>query len=244
VGQKVHPYSFRLGYIKTWRSRWFAKQKNFADLLYEDYNIRRNIKKQYAAAAISSVEIERASDRLRVIIHSARPGIIIGRRGADIDRLRDDLAGMTKKDVFIDIKEIKDPQRDAQLIAENVAFQLEKRVAFRRAMKKGVQSAMQHGVEGIKIRCSGRLGGQELARSEVYKEGKVPLQTLRADIDYGFTEALTTYGLIGIKVWVCKGEILPEKNTRLNKQQDKQEKQDKQDKPAKGADPQQAERNK
>ena len=206
MGQKVHPYSFRLGFIKTWKSRWFAKQKDYADLLLEDFKIRKFIKKQYASAAVSYTEIERASDSVRVIIHSARPGIIIGRRGADIDRLRDDLSSLTNKDIFIDIKEIKDPQIEAQLIAENIAFQLEKRVAFRRAMKKAVQMAMQHGAEGIKIRCSGRLGGHEIARSEVYKEGKVPLQTLRADIDYGQVTAICSYGTIGIKVWIYKGE--------------------------------------
>lgn len=221
MGQKVHPYGFRLGYIKNWKSRWFAKAKNFADLLHEDIKIREHIKKQYYTAAISSIEIERASDRIRIAINSARPGIIIGRRGQDIDRLREDLSKLTNKDVYIDIKEVKNPQIDAQLIAENIAFQMEKRVGFRRTMKKGVQLAMDHGAEGVKIRCSGRLDGIELARSEVYKEGKVPLQTLRADIDYGFAEALTTYGLIGIKVWVCKGEILPEKNKdkeKINKE--------------------------
>ncbi len=211
MGQKVHPYGVRLGHIKTWKSRWFAKSKDFARLLHEDFKIREYVKKQYSSAAISNIEIERASDRARVIIHSARPGIIIGRRGADIDRLRDDLANLTNKDVYIDIKEVKDPQVDAQLISENVAFQIEKRVAFRRTMKKAVQMAMDHGAEGVKIRCSGRLGGIELSRSEVYKEGKIPLQTFRADIDYGFCEAHTTYGLIGIKVWICKGEVLPEK---------------------------------
>ena len=211
MGQKVHPYGVRLGHIKTWKSRWFAKSKDFARLLHEDFKIREYVKKQYSSAAISNIEIERASDRARVIIHSARPGIIIGRRGADIDRLRDDLANLTNKDVYIDIKEVKDPQVDAQLISENVAFQIEKRVAFRRTMKKAVQMAMDHGAEGVKIRCSGRLGGIELSRSEVYKEGKIPLQTFRADIDYGFCEAHTTYGLIGVKVWICKGEVLPEK---------------------------------
>ena len=209
MGQKVHPYAMRLGFIKTWKSRWFSKTKNFADLLHEDIKIRDYVTKQYSTAAISSVDIERASGRVRVIIYSARPGIIIGRKGADIDRLRDSLANLTSKEIFIDIKEIKQPQTDAQLIAQNLAFQIEKRVAFRRAMKRAVQMAMEQGVEGIKIRCSGRLGGLELARSEAYKEGKIPLQTFRADIDYGFTEAHTTYGLIGIKVWVCKGEVLP-----------------------------------
>lgn len=211
MGRKTHPYGLRVGYIKPWKSRWFAKSKNFAELLHEDLKIKDYIKKQYFSAAISNIEIERASNRIRAIIHTARPGIIIGRKGADIDRLRDDLTNVTNKDVFIDIKEVKDPQVNAQLIAENVAFQIEKRVAFRRAMKKAVQMTMDHGAEGVKIRCSGRLGGLELSRSEVYKEGKVPLQTFRADIEYGFCEAHTTYGLIGIKVWVCKGEILPGK---------------------------------
>lgn len=219
MGQKVHPYGLRVGFIKTWKSRWFAKPKNFASLLHEDIKIREYVKKQFSQAAISYIEIERASGRVRIIIHAARPGMIIGRKGQDIDRLRDELSAFTKKDIFIDIKEIKDPQVDAQLVAENIAFQIEKRVAFRRAMKKAVQMAMEHGAEGIKVRCSGRLGGLELARSEVYKQGKVPLQTLRADIDYGFTEALTTYGLIGIKVWLCKGEILPEKKKSENRSQ-------------------------
>ncbi|MFH0732080.1 MAG: 30S ribosomal protein S3 [Candidatus Omnitrophota bacterium] len=212
MGQKVHPYSIRVGFIKPWRSRWFAKHKDFSGLLHEDLKIRDYIKKNYSSAAIANVEIERSSGRVRVMIYSARPGIIIGRKGADIDRLKDDLTNLTKKEVFIDIKEVKDPQVNAQLIAENIAFQIEKRVAFRRAMKRAVRMAMDHGVEGIKIRCSGRLGGLELARSEAYKEGRVPLQTFRADIDYGFIEAHTQYGLIGIKVWVCNGDVLPEKD--------------------------------
>lgn len=222
MGQKVHPYSVRVGFIKPWKSRWFAKSKDFAKLLHEDLKIKEYIKKQYYSAAIGNIEIERASDRVRVIIHSARPGIIIGRRGADIDRLRDDLGNITSKDVYIDIKEIKTPQTDAQLIAENVAFQIEKRVAFRRAMKKAIQMAMSNGAEGVKIRCSGRLGGIELSRSEVYKEGRVPLQTFRADIEYGFCEAHTTYGLIGVKAWICKGEILP--GAKKEKPQEKPEK--------------------
>jgi len=211
LGRKTHPYGLRVGYIKPWKSRWFSKSKNFAEFLHEDLKIKDYIKKQYFSAAISNIEIERASNRIRAIIHTARPGIIIGRKGADIDRLRDDLTNVTNKDVFIDIKEVKDPQVNAQLIAENVAFQIEKRVAFRRVMKKAVQMTMNHGAEGVKIRCSGRLGGLELSRSEVYKEGKVPLQTFRADIEYGFCEAHTAYGLIGVKVWVCRGEILPGK---------------------------------
>lgn len=211
MGQKVNPEILRIGIIKTWGSRWFAKKKDFADYLLEDVKIRKYIKKALTQAAISKIEIERAGDKVKVTIHTARPGVIIGRKGADIDRLRDELHSMTKKEVFIDIKEIKNPAIESQLIAENIAFQLEKRIAFRRAMKRAVQQAMSSGAEGIKTRCSGRLGGAEISRQETYKEGKVPLHTLRADIDYGFTEALTTYGLIGVKCWVYKGEILPVK---------------------------------
>lgn len=209
MGHKVHPLSMRLGYIKTWRSRWFArKKKDFADNLHEDIEIRKYVKKTFSTAGIATIEIERASNRAKVIIHTARPGIIIGRKGADIDRLRDDLQDRTKKEVYIDIKEVKNPAIEAQLVAENIAFQLEKRIAFRRAMKKAVQQAMTGGALGIKVKCAGRLGGAEMSRTEGYKEGKVPLQTFRADIDYGFTEALTTYGLIGVKAWVYKGDIL------------------------------------
>lgn len=208
MGHKVNPLSLRLGYIKTWRSRWFAKKKNFADFLHEDFAIRKYVKKNFSAAGISTIEIERASNRTKVIIHTARPGIIIGRKGADIDRLRDDLQEKTKKEIYIEIKEVKNPSIEAQLVAENIAFQLEKRIAFRRALKKAVQQAMNSGALGIKVKCSGRLGGAEMSRTEGYKEGKVPLQTFRADIDYGFAEALTTYGLIGVKAWVYKGDIL------------------------------------
>ena len=208
MGHKVHPLSMRLGYIKTWRSRWFARKKDFANNLHEDIEIRKYVKKTFSAAGIATIEIERASNRAKVIIHTARPGIIIGRKGADIDRLRDDLQARTKKEIYIDIKEVKNPAIEAQLVAENIAFQLEKRIAFRRAMKKAVQQAMTGGALGIKVKCAGRLGGAEMSRTEGYKEGKVPLQTFRADIDYGFTEALTTYGLIGVKAWVYKGDIL------------------------------------
>ena len=208
MGQKVHPYSFRLGYIRTWKSRWFADKKSFPVFLREDLKIRKHVKAKLPTAAISSVEVERASDKLRVFIHTARPGIIIGRRGAEIDKLRDELQTMTGKQIFIDIKEIKNPALDAQLVAENIAFQLEKRIPFRRAMKRAVQMAMTQGAGGIKMRCSGRLGGAEIARSEAYKEGKVPLQTIRADVDYGFAEAFTTYGTIGVKVWIYKGDII------------------------------------
>lgn len=201
----------RLGYIKNWKSRWFAKKKDFADYLIEDVDIRKYVKKNFSAAGISAVDIERASNRAKVIIYTARPGIIIGRKGADIDRLRDDLQDKTKKEIYIEIKEVKNPAIEAQLVAENIAFQLEKRIAFRRAMKKAVQQAMNSGALGIKVKCAGRLGGAEMSRTEGYKEGKVPLQTFRADIDYGFTEALTTYGLIGVKSWIYKGDILDKK---------------------------------
>ncbi len=212
MGQKTHPHGFRLGYIRNWDSMWFAKaKKDFGEYIEEDQKIRKYVKKSLSQAAVAKIEIFRASNKIRINIWSARPGIIIGRKGAEIDRLRDEIQAMTGKQAFLDIKEIKNPSINAQLISENIAMQLVKRIPFRRAMKKAVTLAMDQGAQGIKIRCSGRLGGHEIARSEVYKEGKVPLQTLRADIDYGFTEALTTYGLIGIKVWVCKGEILPEK---------------------------------
>lgn len=208
MGQKVHPYSFRLGYIRPWRSRWFAGKKTFPDLLLQDLKIRKYVKEKLSSAAVSNVEIERASDKMRVFIFTARPGIIIGRRGAEIDKLRDELQNMTGKQIFIDIKEIKNPALDAQLVSENIALQLEKRISFRRAMKRSVQMALAQGAGGIKIRCAGRLGGAEIARSEWYREGKIPLQTIRADIDYGFAEAFTTYGTIGVKVWIYKGDII------------------------------------
>ncbi|NQT46004.1 MAG: 30S ribosomal protein S3 [Candidatus Omnitrophica bacterium] len=220
MGQKVHPTSFRLGYIKDWSSRWFATKKDFPKFLKEDIIIRKHLKKSLASAAVALIEVERAGDKVRVSIHSARPGIIIGRRGAEIDRIKEELQDMIGRQVFLDIKEIKNPQVVAQLVAENIAFQLEKRIAFRRAMKKSIQAAMNAGAQGIKISCAGRLGGAEIARTEGYKEGKVPLQTLRADIDYGFTEARTAYGAIGIKVWVYKGDIMP-KAIREAKEKDK-----------------------
>lgn len=212
MGQKVHPVSLRLGYIKSWGSRWFAR-KDYAGLLYEDAKLRKFIKDRLSLAGISKVEIERASNRARINIYTAKPGVIIGRRGQEIDRLRDDLQELTGRDIYIEIKEVRVPQLDAQLIAKNVALQLERRVSFRRAMKKAVQASMQSGAQGIKIICSGRLGGAEIARSEGYKEGKIPLHTFRADIDYGFCEAHTTYGLIGVKAWIYKGEILKEEPT-------------------------------
>ena len=214
MGQKVHPYSFRLGYIRDWSSRWFARKKDFGRLLVEDAKIRVHIKKNLMQAAVSKIEIERASNRVRIIIHSGRPGVIIGRKGAEIDRLRDDLREIVDKELQIDIKEVKEPAISAQLVAENIAFQMEKRVGFRRSMKKAVQQAMTTGAQGIKIRCAGRLDGAEIARAEKYMEGKVPLQTIKADIDYGFSEAHTVYGLIGVKVWIYLGEVLVKKTKK------------------------------
>lgn len=208
MGQKVHPYGFRVGIIYKWKSRWYAKKADFADIFIEDTKIKKYIKNKFASAAVSKIEIERASDKLRIFIYTARPGVIIGRKGQEIDALKDELHAMCAdtKEIFIDIKEIKRSSLDAQLIAENIAFQLEKRIPFKRAMKKAVQVAKDAGCEGIRIKVKGRLGGAEIARSEKYMYGKIPLQTLRADIDYGFAEAYTTYGLIGVKVWVYKGE--------------------------------------
>lgn len=208
MGQKVHPYSFRLGYIKDWGSRWFARKKDFGSLLVEDAKIRKHIKKNLMQAAIERIDIERTSERIRIIIHSGRPGVIIGRKGAEIDRLREDLRGIVNKELQIDIKEIKQPAISAQLVAENIAFQLEKRIAFRRAMKRAVQQAISSGAQGIKIACRGRLDGAEIARKESYKQGKVPLQTIKANVDYGFTEAHTTAGLIGVKVWIYTGDVI------------------------------------
>jgi len=208
LGQKVHPYGFRLGIIKDWRSRWYA-EKEYGANLQEDLRIRSFVKKRLTHAGVSVVEIERKSNRVHVIIHTARPGIVIGKKGAEIETLKKDLQKFAKKEVSITIQEIRRPETDAQLTAENVAMQLERRVAFRRAMKKTVLSSMKLGAKGIKINVAGRLGGAEMARSEWYREGRVPLHTLRADIDYGFAEARTTYGKIGVKVWIYKGEVLP-----------------------------------
>lgn len=208
MGHKVHPLALRLGFIRTWHSRWFAKPKDYARFIEEDYRIRSFIEKKFKHAAISKVIIERVIDKVRVRIFSARPGIIIGRHGSDIEQLRQDLNNMVKKEVAIDIEEIKEPALDAQLVAANVALQLEKRVAHRRAIKRAIEQTMNAGAQGIKIVCSGRLGGAEMSRTETYRQGKIPLQTLRADIDYGFVESLTTYGLIGIKSWIYKGDIL------------------------------------
>ncbi len=207
MGQKVHPYGFRLGVTKTWRSRWFAKQE-YAKLLHEDLELKELLRSRLKAAGVSSVEVDRPGNKLRVTIRTSRPGIIIGRKGAEIEKLKQDLARKTKRDVFIDIQEVHKPELDAQLVSESIALQLEKRVAFRRAMRKAVDSALRFGCKGIKVRVSGRLNGAEIARSEWYLQGQLPLHTLRADIDYGFSEAFTTYGVIGVKTWTYKGEIL------------------------------------
>ncbi|OGL45022.1 MAG: 30S ribosomal protein S3 [Candidatus Schekmanbacteria bacterium RBG_16_38_10] len=209
MGQKVHPTGFRLGINKTWDSKWYAK-KNYAKFLHEDLKIRKFVRNRLERAGVSKVEIERASDNLRVNIYSARPGIIIGKKGSEVDRLKEDLKRFISKNITININEIKKAEIDAQLVAENVALQLERRIAFRRAMKKNVQSALRFGAQGIKITCAGRLGGAEIARTEWFREGRVPLHTIRADIDYGVAEARTTYGIIGVKVWIFKGEILSE----------------------------------
>jgi small subunit ribosomal protein S3 len=210
VGQKTHPLGFRLGVIKTWKSRWFAT-RNYADTLHEDLAIRRWIKSRLYHAGISSIEIERKASQVRIIVHTARPGIIIGKRGAEVDKLRLDLARMIRaKDIHLDIVEVRKAELDAQLVAEQVAGQLERRVAFRRAMKKAVTSSLRLGAQGVRVACAGRLAGGEIARREWYRDGRVPLHTLRADIDYGFAQAYTTYGVIGVKVWMFHGEVLPE----------------------------------
>jgi small subunit ribosomal protein S3 len=210
LGQKVNPIGLRLGGIKTWRSQWFS-EKNYSELLHEDLKIRKFLKEKLYHAGISRIEIERAANKAKVNIHAARPGIIIGKKGSEIEKLKKDLEAITKSEVIINILEVRKPEIDAQLVAENVAQQLERRIAFRRAMKKCVTSAMKFGAKGIRVNCGGRLGGAEMARSEWYREGRVPLHTLRADIDCGFTEAHTAYGLIGVKVLIFHGEVLPGK---------------------------------
>ena len=207
MGQKVHPYGFRLGFNKPWRSRWFAKQ-GYPKLLQEDLELKAALRDRLKSAGVSSIEVDRPGNKLRVTIRTSRPGIIIGRKGAEIEKLKQDMAKKTKREVFIDIQEVHKPELDAQLVSESIALQLEKRVAFRRAMRKAVDSALRFGCKGIKVRVSGRLNGAEIARSEWYLQGQLPLHTLRADIDYGFSEAHTTYGVIGIKTWLYKGEIL------------------------------------
>ncbi len=206
MGQKVHPTGFRLGFNKTWRSRWYA-DKGYADLLHEDINLKKDLKKRFSHAGVSRVEIERAANKLKVSIYTSRPGIIIGRKGQEVDKLKQELQKRTAKEVFINIQEILKPELDAQLVCESVALQLEKRIAFRRAMRKAVDAALRFGARGIKIRVSGRLNGAEIARSEWYLHGQLPLHTLRADLDYGMAEAFTTFGQIGVKCWIYRGEL-------------------------------------
>ena len=214
MGQKVNPHGLRVGVIKDWDSKWYA-EADFADFLVGDYNIRTYLKKKLYAAGVSKIEIERASDRVKVIIYTAKPGVVIGKGGAEIEKIKGEVQKFTDKKLVVDIKEVKRPDRDAQLVAENIALQLENRVSFRRAMKSCMGRTMKSGAKGIKTSCSGRLGGADMARTEFYSEGTIPLQTLRADIDYGFAEADTTYGKVGVKVWIYKGEVLP---TRANKE--------------------------
>jgi small subunit ribosomal protein S3 len=211
MGQKTNPIGLRVAVNRDWRSKWYSDKKDFGKLLAEDRKIRETLKKKLESASVPKILIERAATRCRITILTARPGVVIGRKGAEIDKLKEELSKMTGKEIYVDIMEIKQPETDAQLVAENVALQLERRVSFRRAMKKALQTAMDFGAEGIKVRCAGRLGGAELARVETYHEGRVPLHTLRANIDYGFAEAFTVYGKLGIKCWICKGETKPEK---------------------------------
>ncbi len=213
MGQKVNPHGLRVGVIKDWDSKWYA-EADFADNLIEDYEIRKYLKEKLYSSGVSKIEIERASDRLKVIIHTAKPGIVIGKGGAEIEKLKKEVQKFTSKKLLIDIKEVKRPDREAQLVAENIALQLENRVSFRRAMKSTMSRTMKSGAKGIKTAVSGRLGGADMARTEFYSEGTIPLQTLRADIDYGFAEADTTYGKLGVKVWVYKGEVLPTKEVK------------------------------
>jgi len=212
MGQKTNPIGLRIPVTRDWRSKWYASKKDFGGLLAEDYRIRSILKKKLESASVPKIQIERAANRCRVTIFTARPGVVIGRKGAEIDKLKEELGKLTGKEIYVDIQEVKQHEIDAQLVAENVALQLERRISFRRAMKKAVQMARENGAEGIKIRCGGRLGGSEIARVETYHEGRVPLHTLRANIDYGFAEAHTVYGKLGVKCWICRGEMKrPEK---------------------------------
>ena len=215
MGQKVNPYGFRLGFNKTWHSRWFAG-KNYAETLHRDLKLREDLKKRLSHAGVSEIDIERTANKMRINIYTSRPGIIIGRKGAEVDKLRDDLAKAVGREVHINIQEIQRPELDAQLVSESISGQLERRVSFRRAMKKAMESAFRFGAKGVKIMVAGRLGGAEIARTEWYQEGRLPLHTLKAEIDYGFAEALTTYGKIGCKVWVYKGDHLKEKARRAS----------------------------
>ena len=232
MGQKVHPYGFRIGYTKPWKSRWFMT-RDYAKFLLEDVKLKNELKDKLKSAGVSSIEIERPGNKLRIIIRTARPGIIIGRKGAEIDKLKGELQKRTNRDVYIDIQEVHKPELDAQLVSEGIALQLEKRVGFRRAMRKSVDSALRFGCKGIKVRVSGRLNGNEIARSEWYLQGRLPLHTLRADIDYGFAEARTTYGVIGVKAWLYKGEILDTTKRRglLPEPEPRRESRDRRDRP-------------
>ena len=222
IGQKVNPHGLRVGIIKDWDSRWFAEPEDFADSLVEDYKIREFLKKKLYHAGVSKIEIERTSDRVKVIVYTAKPGVVIGKGGAEIEKLKVELAKYSEKKILVDIKEVKRPDSDAQLVAENIAQQLENRISFRRAMKSCMGRAMKAGAKGIKTACSGRLGGADMARTEFYSEGNIPLQTLRADIDYGFAEANTTYGKIGVKTWIYHGEVLPTKGGKPAKASSKE----------------------
>ncbi|NLL81185.1 MAG: 30S ribosomal protein S3 [Tissierellia bacterium] len=222
MGQKVNPHGLRVGIIKDWDSKWYADKKNFSELLLEDNKIRTYVKKKLYIAGISNIEIERAANKIKLTVYTAKPGMVIGRGGSGVEELRVELEKLTKKDVVVNVEEIKIAELDAQLVAENIAAQLERRVSFRRAMKQAIQRTMRMGAKGIKTSVSGRVGGADMARTEGYSEGTIPLQTLRADIDYGFAEADTTYGKLGVKVWLYKGEILPTKKT--NKIEDNKEK--------------------
>lgn len=215
MGQKVHPNGLRLGINKYWNSVWFANKKDYVNNLMEDIKIRKYLKNRLKLAGVSQINIERMGLKVKITINTSRPGIVIGKKGAEIEKLKEELAKLTKSDINLGIKEIKKPETDAQLIADNIALQLERRVAFRRAMKKAVLQAIKSGTQGIRVACSGRLAGADMARTEWYIRGRVPLQTLRADIDFGFSEALTTYGLTGVKVWVFKGEVIEDKNKNL-----------------------------
>ena len=217
MGQKTHPYGFRLGYNKGWKSRWFAK-KEYADLLHEDVQLRKQLKERLKSAGVDTIDIERAANKLVVRIYTARPGIIIGRKGSEIDKLKNEVQKRTNREVHIDIQEVHRPELDAQLVAESIALQLEKRVAFRRAMRKAVDSALRFGCKGIKVRVAGRLNGAEIARKEWYLQGRLPLQTLRAEIDFGFAQAYTTYGVIGVKCWIYQGENVPKRASKIQQE--------------------------
>ena len=222
MGQKVNPHGLRVGVIKDWESKWFAEPENFADALVEDYKIREFLKKKLYHAGVSKIQIERTTGRVKVIVYTAKPGVVIGKGGAEIEKLKVELAKFSNQKILVDIKEVKKPDSDAQLVAENIAQQLENRISFRRAMKSCMGRAMKAGAKGIKTSCSGRLGGADMARTEFYSEGNIPLQTLRADIDYGFAEANTTYGKIGVKTWVYHGEVLPTKGGKPAKASSKE----------------------